>query len=118
MLTAAIVGSLGCGVLFVIALGCTRRLFHVQTATSCSSRARRNLQSLANILQVREAPPTYEVAMGIEVSCYNKFKFLSDKILFSESNSTCQNIRLLIYSSESSIVRYTTIKESSVAPDA
>jgi len=66
VLTAAIVGSLGCGVLFVIALGCTRRLFHVQTATSCSSRARRNLQSLANILQVREAPPTYEVAMGIE----------------------------------------------------
>jgi len=66
VLTAAIVGSLGCGVLFVIALGCTRRLFHVQNSTSCSSRARRNLQSLANILQVREAPPTYEVAMGIE----------------------------------------------------
>ena len=30
VLTAAIVGSLGCGVLFVVALGCTRRLFHVQ----------------------------------------------------------------------------------------
>ena len=66
VLTAAIVGSLGCGVLFVIALGCTRRLFHVQSTSSCS-RARRNLQNLANILQVREAPPTYEAAMGIEV---------------------------------------------------
>lgn len=65
VLTAAIVGSLGCGVLFVIALGCTRRLFHVQSTSSCS-RARRNLQNLANILQVREAPPTYEAAMGIE----------------------------------------------------
>ena len=66
VLTAAIVGSLGCGVLFVIALGCTRRLFHVQNSSSCS-RTRRNFQNLANILQVREAPPTYEAAMGIEV---------------------------------------------------
>lgn len=65
VLTAAIVGSLGCGVLFVIALGCTRRLFHVQNSSSCS-RTRRNFQNLANILQVREAPPTYEAAMGIE----------------------------------------------------
>lgn len=65
VLTAAIVGSLGCGVLFVIALGCTRRLFHVQASSACS-RTRRNFQNLANILQVREAPPTYEAAMGIE----------------------------------------------------
>jgi len=65
VLTAAIIGSLGCCALFVIALGCTRRLLYVQSLTSCS-RARRSLQHLANILQVREAPPTYDAAMGYE----------------------------------------------------
>ena len=50
VLTAAIIGSLGCCALFVIALGCTRRLLYVQSLTSCS-RARRSLQHLANILQ-------------------------------------------------------------------
>ncbi|CAG5089325.1 Oidioi.mRNA.OKI2018_I69.PAR.g12176.t1.cds [Oikopleura dioica] len=65
VLTAAIIGSLGCCALFVIALGCTRRLLYVQSLSSCS-RARRSLQHLANILQVREAPPTYDAAMGYE----------------------------------------------------
>jgi len=71
VLTAAVVGSLGCCVLFVIALGCTRRLLYVQSVNSCS-RARRNLQNLASILQVREAPPTYEAAMGYEPSLMNR----------------------------------------------
>ena len=71
VLTAAVVGSLGCCVLFVIALGCTRRLLYVQSINSCS-RARRNLQNLASILQVREAPPTYEAAMGYEPSLMNR----------------------------------------------
>ena len=61
VLTAAIVGSLGCGVLFVIALGCTRRLFHVQNSSSCS-RTRRNFQNLANILQVREPAQKRDLA--------------------------------------------------------
>lgn len=39
--------------------------------SSCH-RARRNLQNLASILQVREAPPTYEAAMGYEPSLISR----------------------------------------------